>query len=231
MTESPVTESKVDTRPIRSFHSRRGRVRPTAAAALERLWPIWGIPYSEDVDINQVFADYPQLMIEIGCGLGEATLDFALKNPETGVLAIDVHRPGLGVLLRECEKHSVANVRVMDSDAVAILQNCVTPESVDEFRIFFPDPWPKSRHNKRRLIQPLFVQLVSSRLRLGGRLHLATDWQDYADQMLEVVSNEPTLRNEFDGFAPRPDSRIETRFERKGLNQGHAINDLILTRI
>ena len=227
----PVTESKVDTRPIRSFHSRRGRVRPTAAAALERLWPVWGVPYSPELDVNELFADYPQILIEIGCGLGEATLDFARKNPEIGVLAIDVHRPGLGVLLRECEKHDVTNMRVMDCDAVAVLQNCVAPDSVDEFRIFFPDPWPKARHNKRRLIQPPFVSLLTSRLRIGGRLHLATDWQDYADQMLEVMSAEPLLRNDFDGFAPRPDTRLVTRFERKGLDKGHQINDLILTRI
>lgn len=221
----------MDTRPIRSFHSRRGRVRPTAAAALERLWPVWGVAYSPELDVNELFAGYPKLMIEIGCGLGEATLDFALKNPEVGVLAIDVHRPGLGVLLRECEKHDVTNVRVMDCDAVAVLQECVTPGSVDEFRIFFPDPWPKSRHNKRRLIQPPFINLVTSRLRIGGRLHLATDWQDYADQMLEVVTAEPLLHNKFGGFAPRPEERLVTRFERKGLDKGHQINDLILTRV
>ncbi len=219
-------------RTIRSFNARRGRVRSGTAEALERLWPRWGVDVGDDFSMASLYPgrETDDLVVEIGCGMGETTLAMALAQPHRRLLAVDVHTPGLGAILRGCEDNEITNVRVVRGDAVDLLSGRIEAESLDEIRIYFPDPWPKQRHQKRRLIQPAFVRLASSRLRPGGTLHCATDWPDYARQMLEVLTAEPSLRNKFEGFAPRPSTRPTTRFESKGIAQGHPIADLIFSK-
>ncbi|NQU36193.1 MAG: tRNA (guanosine(46)-N7)-methyltransferase TrmB [Actinobacteria bacterium] len=223
-------------RTIRSFNARRGRVRSGTAEVLERLWPAWGVDVAEDFTLASLFPDLnaavinADVVLEIGCGMGETTLAMAAAEPRRPLLAVDVHTPGLGAILRGCESEGLTNVRVVRGDAVALLVDRISVASLSEIRIFFPDPWPKLRHKKRRLIQPDFVRLAASRLRVGGQIHCATDWSEYALQMLDVMSAEPGLRNEFQGFAPRPATRPTTRFEAKGLEKGHSIADLIFVR-
>lgn len=218
-------------RPIRTFHARRSRIRPSAKNALEELWPRWGIDVCDGFEFGEVFSADQSVVLEIGCGMGDATIEMAQDSPDITILAVDVHTPGLGVILRECQKREISNIRVACTDAVTLLREHIPDGSLRGIRIYFPDPWPKQRQHKRRLIQPEFVALATSRLAQGGTFHLATDWQNYADQMLLVLSNEPTLRIEFDGFAPRPNWRPTTRFESRGLGLGHTINDLIATKL
>lgn len=227
----PVDVGIESVRPIRSFHARRSRIRPSAAAALERLWPTWGVDIDENFDFRQTFPPSDPVVLEIGCGMGDATVAMAAADPLTTILAVDVHTPGLGVLLRDVDRRGLKNVRVAECDAVTLLSEHVPPGALRGIRIYFPDPWPKQRQHKRRLIRPEFVGLATSRLVSGGTLHCATDWRNYADQMLEVLDAEPLLRNNFEGFAPRPTWRPVTRFERKGIAVGHEINDLIFTRV
>lgn len=185
----------------------------------------------EGLDLSKVLpADRPTV-IEIGCGMGDATLAMAKANPEVTILAIDVHTPGLGVLLRDCERDGVDNVRVAECDAVALLTQAVPPDWLAGLRIYFPDPWPKVRQQKRRLIQPEFTHLAAGRLAPGAVMHLATDWVPYAEHMLAVLSAEPLLKNQFPDFAPRPEWRPVTKFERRGINLGHEIRDLLFERV
>jgi tRNA (guanine-N7-)-methyltransferase len=225
-------------RTIRSFNARRGRVRSGTADALERLWPQWGVDVDDDFTLASLFPAYCDgradgtcdVVLEIGCGMGETTLAMAAAEPDRALLAVDVHTPGLGAILRGCADNGLANVRVARGDAVALLCDRIPVASLSEIRIFFPDPWPKLRHKKRRLIQPDFVRLAASRLRTGGVIHCATDWPEYADQMLAVLTAESTLTNRFQGFAPKPASRPTTRFESKGIEKGHPIADLIFVK-
>jgi tRNA (guanine-N7-)-methyltransferase len=217
----------------RSFKLRSGRVTPGQRAALDRLWPRYGVPPGEDaqlIDPVEIFGRAAPLVLEIGFGMGEATAPMAAADPARDVLAVDVHPPGVGALLRHVEYLGLGNVRVAVGDAVELLRDRLAPGSLDEVRIFFPDPWPKTRHHKRRLVSPSFVRLVVDRLRIGGRLHCATDWTPYAEQILDVVRDEPHLENEHDGFAPRPQWRPVTRFERQGLARGHAVHDVLARR-
>ena len=222
--------SHVD-RPIRSFHARRSRIRPSAKEALDRLWPRWGVDVDSGFDFTACFSDFDDVVLEIGCGMGDATLAMAQADPSVAILAVDVHTPGLGVLLRDCERNGLSNVRVAACDAVTLLSEHIPVRSLAGIRIYFPDPWPKQRQHKRRLIQHGFVSMAASCLRSGGILHTATDWQDYANQMLAVLSAEPSLRNDFTGFAPRPPWRPLTRFEAKGLAAGHEISDLLFRKV
>lgn len=225
-------------RTIRSFNARRGRVRSGTADALERLWPRWGVDVDDDFTLESLFCDYCEgngdgafdVVLEIGCGMGETTLAMASAEPDRALLAVDVHTPGLGAILRGCEEGNLANIRVARGDAVVLLCDRIPIASLSEIRIFFPDPWPKLRHKKRRLVQVEFVRLAASRLREGGVIHCATDWPEYADQMLDVLQAEPTLTNRFQGFAPKPASRPTTRFESKGIDKGHPIADLIFVK-
>lgn len=223
-------------RTIRSFNARRGRVRSGTADALERLWPLWGVDVDDDFTLSSLFSDSngevpdADLILEIGCGMGETTLAMAAAEPERQLLAVDVHTPGLGAILRGCESEGLTNIRVARGDAVALLCDRIPVNSLSEIRIFFPDPWPKLRHRKRRLVQPEFVCLAASRLQNSGLFHCATDWPEYADQMLRVMTAEPTLRNTARGFAPRPKHRPTTRFELKGIEKGHPIADVIFTK-
>jgi tRNA (guanine-N7-)-methyltransferase len=217
---------------IRSFHPRRSRMTQRSADAIERLWPLFGIDVvDQPLDLSKTFGAGVPVVLEIGSGMGEAAAAIAAADPNAGVLAIDVHTPGLGSLLARVEDAGLTNVRVAQGDAVDLLRDMLAPGSLSGVRIFFPDPWPKARHHKRRLVQPRFIELLVSRVAVGGFVHCATDWADYGQQMLTVLSAEPALVNCHEGFAPRPMSRPYTRFERAGLAKGHQVVDLMFRRV
>jgi tRNA (guanine-N7-)-methyltransferase len=218
-------------RPIRSFVLRQGRISPAQQRALDTLLPVWGIPYSESpLDLDQAFGRAAPKILEIGFGMGETTAQIAAANPNNDYLALEVHSPGVGSLLNQIEQRGLRNLRLMQHDAVEVLQHMIPPHQLDGAHIFFPDPWHKKRHNKRRLIQPAFVHLLASRLKSGGYLHVATDWQDYAEQVLAVLSSEPQLTNTAADYAPRPDYRPLTKFEQRGLRLGHGVWDIIFEK-
>lgn len=219
-------------RAIRSFVLRQGRVSNAQGRAHETLLPVYGIAYSgAPLDLDVAFGRAAPKVLEIGFGMGETTVALAAANPETDYLGIEVHTPGVGSLLKEVGELGLRNVRVIQHDAVEVLEHMIGPDSLDRAHVFFPDPWPKKRHHKRRLLQPPFVRLLASRLKPGGILHVATDWEEYATQILEVLTGEPHLHNTANGFALRPASRPETKFERRGINLGHRVWDLLFERV
>ncbi|WP_374228484.1 tRNA (guanosine(46)-N7)-methyltransferase TrmB [Streptomyces sp. CNQ085] len=225
-------------RRIRSFQPRRSRVTAAQRDALLRLWPKWGVEIDGDrrLGLDELFDTLPPgspVVLEIGFGMGEATVRMAADAPDTGILAADVHTPGQGNLLGQAERRGLSNVRVANGDAIILLREMLAPGSLSGIRVFFPDPWPKKRHHKRRIVQPEFVELAAARLRPGGLLHCATDWEPYAEQMLQVLTDCPALENTQaeGGFAPRPDFRPLTRFERQGLDKGHVVHDLLFRRL
>ncbi|MCM1975242.1 MULTISPECIES: tRNA (guanosine(46)-N7)-methyltransferase TrmB [unclassified Streptomyces] len=222
-------------RRIRSFQPRRSRVTAGQADALQRLWPKWGLDIDGHgvIDLAELFGNDRPVVLEIGFGMGEATAQMAAADPGTNVLAVDVHTPGQGNLLNLADHLGLDNVRVANGDAIILLREMLAPASLDGLRVYFPDPWPKKRHHKRRLIQPEFLDLVAPKLRPGAILHCATDWEPYAEQMLEVLTAHPDFENtQADGgFAPRPEFRPLTRFEGQGLDKGHVVNDLLFRRV
>lgn len=228
-------------RRIRSFVLRAGRITPAQQRALDELWPRYGIDlpvpkpaagpaaaHAAPLDLDAVFGRRAPRSLEIGFGNGENLLALAVAHPERDFIGVEVHRAGVGHLLLRADEAGLTNLRVVCHDAVEVLERHIAPGALDEVLVLFPDPWHKKRHHKRRLIQPGFVDLVVSRLQPGGRLQLATDWAPYAQQMLEVLSACPALRNLADGtgFVPRPDWRALTRFERRGHRLGHGVWDL-----
>jgi tRNA (guanine-N7-)-methyltransferase len=216
---------------IRSFVTRAGRLSTAQARALETLGPQFCIPYAKAiVDAAAAFGRQVPTVLEIGFGMGETTATIAAGMPDTNFLAVEVHTPGVGSLLKLISEHKLNNLRLIQHDAVEVLRDMIAPASLAGVHIFFPDPWHKARHNKRRLIQPALVELLTSRLVPGGYLHCATDWQDYAEQMLVVLSAEPSLDNTADGYAPRPDYRPVTKFENRGLRLGHGVWDLVFRK-
>jgi tRNA (guanine-N7-)-methyltransferase len=219
-------------RTIRSFVVRAGRMGTGQVRALEMLGPRFVVPFTaEPVDPRAVFGRVAPLAVEIGFGMGAATASVAAAEPGIDILGIEVHPPGVGALLQRIDERGLANVRIVQHDAVEVLQRMVVPASLMAVRIWFPDPWPKKRHHKRRLLQPGFVRLVAERLAPGGTLHAATDWEPYAEEMLATFTAEPLLQNTSAlGFAPKPDSRPETKFEARGLRLGHAVRDLVFVR-
>ncbi|MGC5007483.1 tRNA (guanosine(46)-N7)-methyltransferase TrmB [Streptomyces sp. DT203] len=220
-------------RRIRSFQPRRSRVTPGQEDALQRLWPKWGLDIDGQsvLDLPELFDGLP-VVLEIGFGMGEATARMAADDPGTGILAVDVHTPGQGNLLGLADRNGLSNIRVANGDAIILLREMLPPDSLDGLRVYFPDPWPKKRHHKRRLIQPEFLDLVAQRLKPGAVLHCATDWEPYAEQMLEVLTAHPHFENTRadGGYAPRPAFRPLTRFEGQGLNKGHVVHDLLFAR-
>ena len=218
-------------RPIRSFVLRQGYMSKGQQRAYDTLMPVLGVGYQPQVaDLDAVFGRAAPKVVEIGFGMGGATADIAQARPDTDYLGVEVHGPGVGSLLKLVEERQLGNVRVIQHDAVEVFTHMLAPASLDGVHVFFPDPWHKKRHNKRRLIQPPFVALLASRIKPGGDLHLATDWEDYAIQMLEVLSQEATLENTADGYAPRPDYRPLTKFEQRGLRLGHGVWDLVFRK-
>ena len=218
-------------RPIRSFVVRAGRLGPGQQRALTDLGPRFLLPYTPDrCDLDAAFGRHAPRVLEIGFGMGDATVSIAQAQPGTDFIGIEVHTPGVGALLKRIGELDLTNLRLIQHDAVEVLDHMIAPDSLAGVHIFFPDPWHKKRHHKRRLIQPAFVRQLASRIAPGGYLHCATDWQPYAEQMLDVLSAEPSLRNTADAYAPRPDHRPLTKFENRGLKLGHGVWDLVFTR-
>lgn len=219
-------------RPIRSFVLRQGRVSNAQRRAHDTLLPRFGIPYAaQPIDLDRVFGRRAPKILEIGFGMGETTATIATQHPECDYLGIEVHTPGVGSLLKTIAERNLTNVRVIQHDAVEALRNMIAPGAFDAVHIFFPDPWPKKRHHKRRLIQPALISTLCEKLRPGGYIHAATDWHEYAEQILAVMSAEPRLVNTAPGYAPRPDYRPQTKFETRGLKLGHGVWDVIFRRV
>jgi tRNA (guanine-N7-)-methyltransferase len=210
---------------------RQGRFSRGQQRAYSELLPRFGVNYgAEPLDFTALFGRDAPVVVEVGFGMGDTTARIAAENPATNYLGIEVHAPGVGSLLKQLEEQSLTNVRVVTHDAVEVLRDMIPANSLAAIHVFFPDPWPKKRHHKRRLIQPAFAELAASRLAIGGHLHVATDWQEYAEQVLAVLSAVPLLSNTAEGFAARPATRPETKFERRGLKLGHGVWDLLFTR-
>jgi tRNA (guanine-N7-)-methyltransferase len=222
---------------VRSFVLRAGRMGPGQQRALAELGPRFVLPFQPaPPDFDAVFGRHAPRVLEIGFGMGDATAAVAAAQPGTDFIGIEVHVPGVGALLKRIGEQGLTNLRLVQHDAVLVLQQMIAPGSLAGVHLWFPDPWPKKRHHKRRLLQPGFAALVASRLAPGGYLHCATDWQPYAEQMLTVLSSEPTLANTAPaagggaGFVPRPAWRPQTKFEARGLRLGHGVWDLVFTR-
>lgn len=230
MEKPPSTQLKH--RPIRSFVLRQGRLTPAQQRSIDEGMPLYGIPYSpQPLDLDAVFGRSDSLkIVEIGFGMGETTARIAASQPERDFLGIEVHTPGVGSLLKQVQAMSLANVRIIQHDAVEVLRHMIADSSLDGVHIFFPDPWHKKRHHKRRLIQAEFVELLCRKLKPGGYLHVATDWQEYAEWVLQVLQAAPQLANVAPAYAPRPDYRPLTKFEQRGLKLGHGVWDLIFRR-
>jgi tRNA (guanine-N7-)-methyltransferase len=219
-------------RVIRSFVRRAGRTTTAQARAFDELGPGFLLPFAAaPLDFTAAFGRDAPVILEIGFGMGEATAHIAALMPDKNFLCCEVHEPGVGALLKRIGEQGLGNVRIVAHDAVEVLDQMLEPQSLAGIHIFFPDPWHKLRHNKRRLIQPPFVTRLASRLQPGGTLHCATDWEPYAQQMLQVLGAEPLLRNTADTFAPRPGYRPLTKFENRGLKLGHGVWDLVFTRV
>ena len=216
------------TQSIRSFVLRQGRMSPAQHHAYDTLMPRYGIAYAEaPLDTSGAFGRIAPVILEIGCGMGETTAQIAAALPQNNFLGIEVHAPGVGALLKLIEQQQLTNLRVIRHDAVDVVEHMIAPNTLAGVHLFFPDPWPKARHHKRRIVQPPFVNLLASRIAPGGYLHCATDWEPYAQQMLEVLSCEPLLVNGAEQFAPRPRHRPITKFEHRGLKLGHGVRDLL----
>ena len=218
-------------RSIRSYVLRAGRMGTGQQRALETLGPRFVLPHAAaPLDFEAVFGRRAPVILEIGFGMGDATARIAAARPGDDFLAVEVHTPGVGALLQRIAEQGLSNLRLVQHDAVEVLRDMIPPGSLAGIHVYFPDPWHKKKHNKRRLIQAPFVRTLASHLALGGYLHCATDWQPYAEQMLEVLSAEPALVNTAEGYAPRPEWRPLTKFENRGLKLGHGVWDLVFRR-
>lgn len=216
---------------IRSFVHRRAHITPSQEQAIASWLPRWSIAYQNSpLDLDTAFGRQAPTILEIGFGMGETTQQIAQARPNDNFLGVEVFNAGVGALLKRIHEHELDNIRIIQHDAVEVLRAMITPGTLAGAHIYFPDPWPKTRHHKRRLIQPAFIQLLVSRLAPGAYIHCATDWEHYAGQMLEVLSAEPELQNTCADYAPRPDYRPLTKFENRGLRLGHGVWDLIFTR-
>jgi len=217
-------------RTVRSYVLRQGRMTPAQREALDTLWGRYGVNLADtDLDLDVLFGRHAPRALEIGFGMGDALAAMAEAHPEQDYLGIEVHRPGVGSLLRQIEQRGLSNVRVMCADAVQVLEQHITDRSLDAVHLFFPDPWPKRRHHKRRLVQEQFVALIAKKLKPNGVFHFATDWQEYAEQVLDVMGNAPEFINAAGNgnFSPQPDYRPLTKFERRGQRLGHQVWDLV----
>jgi tRNA (guanine-N7-)-methyltransferase len=226
---SPVS----DHRGIRSFVQRAGRITRAQERALDELWPLWGVDFpAAALDLDALFGRHAPRVLEIGIGDGETLLALATARPEADFLGVEVHRPGIGHCLLGIESRGLTNVRLICHDAVEVLEKQLPDASLDEALLYFPDPWPKKRHHKRRIVQPGFVELLARKLRTGGTFRLATDWAPYAEHMLEVLRASPLFVNTSadGGYVPRPASRPQTKFERRGERLGHEVFDLAFAR-
>lgn len=227
----PEAEVTTQRRPIKSYVVRPGRMGSGQQRALDELSPLYVLPFKPGLlDPLAVFGRKAPLVFEIGFGMGDATAQIAQQLAEVDFIGCEVHEPGVGALLKQIGERGLDNIRIIRHDAVEVLEQMIAPDSLDGVHVFFPDPWHKNRHNKRRLIQPDFVAGLVRRIRPGGYLHCATDWEPYAQQMLEVLGAEPQLENTAAGFAEKPAYRPLTKFENRGLRLGHGVWDLLFKR-
>jgi tRNA (guanine-N7-)-methyltransferase len=218
-------------RPIRSYVLRQGRMSPAQARAWHDLYPRYGIPFEGGpLDFAVIFGRLAPVVLEIGFGMGETTAEIAAAHPDVDFLGVEVHLPGVGALLRRIESMALRNVRVIRHDAVEVVDRSIATGALAGIHVYFPDPWPKKRHHKRRLLNAPFVHALADRLVAGGYLHIATDWGPYADEILAILEAEPTLRNTAKDFAARPAWRPRTKFEARGVRLGHPVRDLLFAR-
>jgi tRNA (guanine-N7-)-methyltransferase len=218
-------------RPIRSFVLRQGRFSPAQHRARDELLPRFGVPYAPALlDLAAVFKRDNPKILEIGSGMGEATVEIAEAQPDRDFLAVEVHSPGVGGLLKLIDEKNLTNVRIVQHDAAEVVAHMLAPGALAGIHVFFPDPWPKKRHHKRRLLQPEFIHALAQRLGPAGYLHVATDWEDYATDVLAAARAEPLLVNTAASFAPRPPYRPTTKFEQRGLKLGHGVWDIVFER-
>ena len=215
-------------RKIRSFVKREGRMSKRQTSAINRLFPIYGIAFNEQpLNFETLFERQADTVLEIGFGMGDSLAQMASENPRLNYIGIEVHRPGVGSLLASIEENQIDNIRIINHDAVEVLQQAIPNQSLDAIQIFFPDPWPKKRHYKRRLIQAPFVELLAKKLKSNGRLHLATDWKNYAEWIKEIMSASPDFSKLPDDT---PHQRPTTKFEKRGMDLGHGVWDMIYAR-
>ena len=219
-------------RAVRSFVLRQGRMSPAQARALETLWPRFGLAHaSVPPDWAAVFGRRAPLILEIGFGMGETTAAIAATQPDLDFVGVEVHLPGVGALLKRIDESALTNVRIIRHAAVEVIDAMIAPESLAGVHVYFPDPWPKKRHHKRRLLKPEIVRALALRLAPDGYLHAATDWEEYAQEILATCATEALLRNSADGFAPRPAWRPLTKFEARGRRLGHGVWDILFQRV
>jgi tRNA (guanine-N7-)-methyltransferase len=227
-------ENPLFKRPIRSFVLRTGRKTPSQERAYEQLWPQYGLTIADGMlDFHTLFGRNGDVVIEIGFGMGDSLVEMALAAPEQDFIGIEVHTPGVGRIMNLIEEHQLKNLRVYTEDAVQVLEQCVPDESLAKVQIFFPDPWHKKKHNKRRIVQPEFIQKLRKKLKPGGIIHLATDWEDYALHMMEVMSVAEGLVNQAgaSAYSAKPAFRPVTKFERRGQKLGHGVWDLLFQKV
>lgn len=218
-------------RPIRSYVLRQGRISQAQQRAYRDLAPRYGVDYqSTPVNWDAIFGRTAPRILEIGFGMGESTALIAAAQANTDFIGVEVHTPGIGGLLKRIEENALSNVRIVQYDAVAVLRDMIEEASLAGIHVFFPDPWPKARHHKRRLLQAPFVQLLASRLQTHGYLHIATDWENYAQHILATLQAEPQLENSATDYASRPAYRPLTKFEQRGLKLGHGVWDLVFRK-
>ncbi|MBL4584796.1 MAG: tRNA (guanosine(46)-N7)-methyltransferase TrmB [Pseudomonadales bacterium] len=216
-------------RTIRSFVIRASRMSDSQRQARTDLWPQWGLELEDGLlDFQTVFSREAPIVFEIGFGMGDSLATMAQNEPDKNFVGIEVHPPGIGNLLKLIKEKNITNLRIYDTDVIEVLTQCIPPQTIDRVQIYFPDPWPKKRHHKRRLIQPKFLELLKPRMKSSSVLHVATDWQDYAEQTLELLNNTENLVNsDPSGFVPRPEYRPLTKFEKRGIGLGYSIYDLV----
>lgn len=219
-------------KPIRSFVLRGGRITEGQREAFNAWWPHYGLLLADGpFQAERVFGNQQPLVLEIGFGMGDSLLQMAERAPDKNFVGIEVHPPGVGRLINNAGKAGVTNLRVYMADATDVLQQCFADRTIERVQLYFPDPWHKKKHHKRRIVQPAFVEVLARKLQTGGLLHMATDWQEYAEQMLEVLSANPKLQNTVTSYAPRPSFRPTTKFEARGERLGHGVWDLLFCKL
>ncbi len=230
--DQPVEDKRM--RKIRSFVKREGRMTQRQSSAIERLWPSMGLDYQkQQLDLVQVFGRAAPVVLEVGFGMGKSLVEMASKAPEINFIGIEVHGPGVGACLADAEEAGITNLRVFEHDAVEVLADMIPDEVLDTFQLYFPDPWHKKRHHKRRIVQPEFLANLRRALKADGIIHMATDWENYAEHMLAELEEAPGFSNtsETNTYVPRPDWRPLTKFESRGHRLGHGVWDLIFKKV
>ncbi|WP_417228211.1 tRNA (guanosine(46)-N7)-methyltransferase TrmB [Amphritea sp.] len=220
-------------RTVKSFVLRAGRMTEGQQKAMETVWPQMGLELSQGMlDLNQVFGREAPVVLEIGFGMGDSLIEMAKDQPEKNYIGIEVHRPGVGRLLSNVEKEGLTNIRVFCDDAIEVLAQCIPDESLSTLQLFFPDPWHKKKHHKRRIVQLSFAETIRKKLKVGGQLHMATDWENYAEHMMEIMSAAPGYRNVAgdQAYSPQPEWRPVTKFQKRGERLGHGVWDLMFER-